>query len=123
MSFARSIPFVGNPFAPVFYGSFHVQDGVTVLAGYFAVPLYSRIYHSIWLGFCLIMAVIFPIGAIIGPVSSSPPMPQWQARLFLGLGPAFMVLLFILYVKSSKWFARNDIPFITERTQRVLQPE
>lgn len=123
LSLARFIPFVGNPFISVFYGSFQVQDGVTVLTGYFAFPLSLRIYHSIWLGFCLIMAVVFPIAAIIGPVSSSPPMPQWQARLFLGLAPAFMMLFAILYIKCSKWFARNDIPFITERIQRVLQSE
>lgn len=125
---ARFIPFVSNPFAPVFHGSFQVREGATVLEGYFALPLYSRIFHACWLGFCLIMAVILLIGAIIGPVSSPPPLPQWQSRLILGLGPAFMILLFVLYVKASKWFARNAIPFIAIpfiaiRIQRVLQAE
>lgn len=123
VSLARFIPFTSNPFIPVFYGSFQVHDSVTVLEGYFAVPLYSRIYHSIWLGFCLIMAVIFPVAELIGPVSSSPPMPQWQARLCFGLAPTVIVLLFVLYVKLCKWFARNDISFVAERVQRVLQPE
>jgi hypothetical protein len=121
VSLARFIPFVGNPFAPVFYGSFQVRDGVTVLEGHFAFPLYSRIYHAIGLGFCLIMAVICPITAFINPVSSSPPMPQWQAKLFLGLLPSVMVLFFVFYIKLSKWFARNDIPFITNRVQDVFQ--
>lgn len=123
VSLARFIPFVGNCFAPVFYGSFWVRDGVTVLEGYFALSLLSRIYHSVWLGSCLLMAVVFPMAASSGPVSSSPPIPQWQARLIFGLLPALMVLLFVLYVKVCKWFARNDTTFIIERVQSILQPE
>ena len=123
VTLARFIPFVGNPFAPIFYGSFQVRDGATVLEGYFALPLYSRIYHSVWLGLCLLAAVTFPIAALTGTVSGASPLPQWEAKLFFGLAPAVMLLFFVFYVKTSMWFARHDTAFIAEKVQRVLQSE
>ncbi len=100
-----------------------MRDGVTVLEGHYAFSLHSRIYHSIFMVFFLLMAIVFPVAAIFHPVYTSPPMPQWKAKLFFSVFPFAMLVFFVLYVKVSKWFARNDLAFICERIQGAFQPE
>lgn len=116
----RVIPFVGNSFAPVFYGSFEERDGETVLDGYYAMSLFVRIFNGLWFGFCLCMVPLFLGSAIFARTFNWPPMPQWEARLIFGFWPIGMLLISVIFVRLGKWFARNDTVFIEERLRAAL---
>ncbi len=115
----RVIPFVGNSYAPVFYGSFVERNGATVLQGYFAISLFDRIFHGVWLGFCLLFIPLFLAASLFGKVSPSSPTHTRELLLF-GLAPIGMLLIFVAFVQLGKWFARNDAAWIEEHMTKVL---
>jgi hypothetical protein len=119
----RVRPFVGNSCIPVFYGAFHVRDGVTALEGIFSMQRSNRTGAALWFGFIALMAIIFPIAALSGPLITSSPMPQWQAKLEFALTPLGLLIFGVLTVKVCKWFARTDVEFISKRVQATLHPD
>ncbi len=115
----RVIPFVGNSFAPVFYGSFREHDGITMLEGYFAMHRSTSLFLSVGLGFLCFMSLLFVVGAVVGHVPVSSPVPRWQGLIY-SLLPIGMMLYMIALTKVGKWFARNDEAFIEQRIYAVL---
>ena len=100
----RVIPMVGNSFKPFFTGRFEVRDGVTLLAGQFGMLIWAKVFMTFWFG----LMSLFAVGMLLGGLK--PPAPQatlfvWQPFLMLGAGVAL--------VSVGKWFARNDVAWLS----------
>lgn len=100
----RVIPMVGNSFKPFFAGRFEVHDGVTVLAGRFGMLIWAKVFMSFWFG----LMSLFAVGVLLGglkPQGSQATFFIWQPFLMLGGGVAL--------VWVGKWFARNDVAWLS----------
>jgi hypothetical protein len=107
----RVIPMVGNSFKPFFVGRFEVRDGVTVLTGRFSLLTIVKVFMTFWLG----MAFVFAGGMLLGNFSSPNPVPP-----FLAFQPFLMVGLGIALVAAGKWFARNDVAWLSNVIEGAL---
>jgi hypothetical protein len=107
----RVIPMVRNSFNPFFTGHFETRDGRTVLTGHFAMSVYTRIFMTLWLA----MATAFTVELFAGDVRSTNGTTAW---------PPLVTLLFpvggIGFVLLAKWFARNDVPWLSAVITRAL---
>lgn len=100
----RVIPMVGNSFKPFFTGRFEVRDGVTVLAGRFGMLMGAKVFMTLW--FALTGA--FAVGTLFGGLKPQGPQATffvWQPFLMLAGGLAL--------VWVGKWFARNDVAWLS----------
>jgi hypothetical protein len=100
----RVIPMVGNSFKPFFTGRFEVRDGVTVLAGRFGMLVWAKVFMTFWLG----LMGLFAVGVLLGGLKPQGPRATfflWQPFLMLGFGVAL--------VWVGKWFARNDVAWLS----------
>jgi hypothetical protein len=107
----RVVPMVGNSFKPFFIGHFEVRDGVTVLIGRFGLLTIVKIFMTFWLG----MAFVFAGGMLLGKFSSPNPVP-----LFLAFQPFLMLGFGITLVAVGKWFARNDVAWLSRVIEGAL---
>ena len=107
----RVIPMVRNSFKPFFTGHFETRDGRTVLTGHFAIPIAARIFMVIW----LTMATLFTLAVLAGDRRSAHENPAWLP-LFALLFPAAGIGLIVL----GKWFARNDVTWLSDVMTRAL---
>jgi len=100
----RVIPMVGNSFKPFFTGRFEVRDGVTVLAGRFGMMMWAKVFMTFWFG----LTSLFAVGVLLGGLRPQGPQAtffMWQPFLMLGGG--------IAIVWVGKWFARNDVAWLS----------
>jgi hypothetical protein len=107
----RVIPMVRNSFKPFFTGHFETRDGRTVLTGHFAIPTAARIFMVIWLA----MATLFSVAFLAGDLRSANGTPA-SLPLFAFLFPAAGIGLIVL----GKWFARNDVAWLSDVMTRAL---
>jgi hypothetical protein len=107
----RVIPMVGNSFKPFFIGRFEIQEGVTVLTGRFSLLTIIKVFMTFWLG----MAFVFAGGTLLGNFSSPNPVPP-----FLAFQPFLMLGFGIALVAVGKWFARNDVAWLSNVIERAL---
>jgi hypothetical protein len=107
----RVIPMVRNSFKPFFTGHFETRDGRTILTGHFAIPMSARIFMVIWLA----MATLFSVAFLAGDLRSANSTPAWLP-LFGLLFPAAGIGLIVL----GKWFARNDVAWLSDVMTRAL---
>jgi hypothetical protein len=107
----RVIPMVGNSFKPFFSGRFEIREGVTVLAGRFSLLTIVKVFMTFWLG----MAFVFAGGMLLGHFSSPNPAPP-----FLAFQPFLMLGFGIAVVAVGKWFARNDVAWLSSVIERAL---
>jgi hypothetical protein len=111
VSLQRVIPMVGNSFKPFFVGAFEVVNGRVVLAGRFTMIWFAKAFMTFWFGFILLWTVLAGVSVIAHPQAG-----QWQLPLF-GLG---MAAVGVAMVRAGKWFARNDVAWLSERIQAAL---
>jgi hypothetical protein len=107
----RVIPMMSNGFKPFFIGRFEVRDGVTVLFGRFTMALFAKIFMSFWFGMLLAIAG----GIWLGTGHSAKPVPRlvlFQPLLMVGFG--------IVLVAVGKWFARNDVAWLSSVIEGAL---
>ncbi len=110
----RTIPFVHNSGKPVFVGSFEPVGNQTVLVGRFALHWAVRAFLSFWFGFCLLWtALVVAIEILIGLGD------RWWFPL-AGLG---MFMAEALLLRVSKWWARNDIAWLSGVISRALSAD
>jgi hypothetical protein len=107
----RVVPMVGNSFKPFFIGRFEIRDGVTVLVGRFSLLTIVKVFMTFWLG----MAFVFAGGMLLGNFSSPNPVPP-----FLAFQPFLMLGFGIALVAAGKWFARNDVAWLSNVIERAL---
>jgi hypothetical protein len=107
----RVIPMVRNSFKPCFTGHFETRDGRTVLTGHFAIPMSARIFMVIWLAMATLFTVAFLAGDLRSPNGTPASLP-----LFGLLFPAAGIGLIVL----GKWFARNDVAWLSDVMTRAL---
>jgi hypothetical protein len=107
----RVIPMIRNSFKPFFVGRFEVRDGVTVLSGRFTMALFAKIFMSFWFGMLLAIGG----GIWVGTSHSANTAP----RLFL-LQPFLMVAFGVVLIAVGKWFARNDVAWLSSVIEGAL---
>jgi hypothetical protein len=101
----RVIPMVGNSFKPFFIGHFEVRGEVTVLIGKFTMLPLVKVFMSFWFGIC---------GLFAGAVLLGGFKPQGPNATFFLLQPLLMIGGGIALVAAGKWFARNDVAWLSE---------
>ena len=99
----RVIPMIQNSFKPFYVGRFESRDGVTVLTGRFGMSMFVKIFMTFWLG----MVTFIGAGLVLG-TSWKTANSAWVA-----LGPLFMLAAGLGLVVLGKWFARNDVAWLT----------
>jgi hypothetical protein len=103
VSIQRVIPLVRNSWKPFFIGSFKTHGDRTVLEGRFTFSTWVKVFMSVWFGFTAIWTVLVTIAVIAHPV----------AEFWLPLFGAGLFCVGILMVLTGKWFARNDIAWLS----------
>ncbi|QYF94903.1 hypothetical protein KY495_06910 [Massilia sp. PAMC28688] len=106
----RVIPFVGNAWKPFFYGTFTAGEAGAVLEGAFKFSAFTRIFMSIWFGFILFWTLL----ATVAILQNSP------ADLWFPLAGVGMFAAGVAMVRVGKWFARNDVAWLTQLIAQEL---
>jgi hypothetical protein len=107
----RVIPVVSNSFKPFFIGHFEVRDGVTVLVGKFTMLPLVKVFMSFW--FCM-------LGLFTGAVLLDGFKLRGPNATFILLQPFLMIGGGIALVAAGKWFARNDVAWLSELIAMAL---
>ena len=108
----RVIPMISNSFKPFFMGHFEVRGEVTLLIGKFTMLPFVKVFMSFWLGMCGLYA-----GTVLlfGFKSPAPNATLFLAQPFLMIGAG------IALVAAGKWFARNDVAWLSEFIATALR--
>ncbi|MBS2020919.1 MAG: hypothetical protein JST92_00800 [Deltaproteobacteria bacterium] len=104
----RFVPMVGNNMSPYFFGRFVVRGSAVWLTGRFALPLWSRLFLSLFL------AAVTAGGLFVS--LAGPPGAALQVAPRVPLGVGFCLSIAAL----GKWVARNDIPWLTQQMNAAL---
>ena len=107
----RVPPMVRNSFKPFFVGRFESRDGVTLLTGRFGMSLFTKIFMTLWLA----MVALFGVGFLVGSLSATARYPRPVV-----MGPFLMLIAGLGLVALGKWFARNDVAWLTGVIGRAL---
>jgi len=100
----RVIPFVGNSYKPFFVGHFEQTERGSVLIGRFTMHWTVKVFNTFWFGFCLLWTALATVASVLKPSDT------WYFPLF-GVG---MLLVGTLMVQVGKWFARNDVAWLSD---------
>lgn len=107
----RVIPFVNNSFKPFFIGSFQSSGGKTVLTGHFRLHRLTTIFMTILFGG---LGMISIIGGFFGILLTALSSANDLRGLLFILACAAMFAAGILLAYISKWFARNDVAWLSQ---------
>ena len=111
VSLQRSIPFVGNSFKPFFIGRFEQSERGTFLIGHFTMHWLVKTFMTFWFGFIVLWTVLALVGVLL-----SHQTDAWSFPAF-GTG---MLIFGVLLVQVGKWFARNDIAWLSDVINSAL---
>ena len=100
----RVIPMVGNSFKPFFIGRFETRDDGVYLAGKFSMLLFVKAFMTVWFGACLAFTFL---PAIV--TYRTHGAPWWFSLGSLGMFGAGLG-----FVALCKWFARNDVAWLSD---------
>lgn len=100
----RVIPLVGNIWKPFFYGSFSAAGTGAVLEGAFKFSALTRVFMSIWFGFVAFWTVLATIAVL-----AKSPSDLWFPLFGVGMFAAGIAM-----VRAGKWFARNDVAWLSQ---------
>ncbi len=109
----RVIPFVGNSYKPYFIGKFEQTPEGTKLTGQFTMHRLVKVFNTIWFGF----GVFWTVLATFAVARTWPK--QWYFPFF-GVG---LLLAGVAFMRLGKWFARNDIAWLSGVIQSALRGE
>ena len=112
VSLQRVIPFVQNSFKPFFIGSFVRQGDHVVLSGKYTMHGVTKAFLSFCFGFIVLWTCLATVPLVTGNVRT------WWFPL-AGIG---MFTVTIGFVLLGKWFARNDVAWLSKRIQTALTP-
>jgi hypothetical protein len=98
----RAIPMMNNGFKPYFFGRFETRGSDVYLTGKFTMLPFARIFMTFWLGMTLVFGTV-------AAVSNWDRGAGWRALpMFFG-----MTGLGIAFIWVAKWFARNDVAWLS----------
>jgi hypothetical protein len=106
----RVRPFIRNDFKPQFVGHFVQSDGRVLLVGRFTMRRWTKIFMSIWLGFCL----LWTAGATVATLA------QRDTPGILPLAGLGMFAFGSLLVSVGKSWARSDVLWLSEVIRKAL---
>ena len=106
----RVIPLVGNAWKPFFYGSFSAAGTGVVLEGAFKFSAFTRVFMSIWFGFVAVWTLL-----ATATVHTKSPSDCWFPLFGVGMFAAGIAM-----VHAGKWFARNDVAWLTQVIVQAL---
>jgi hypothetical protein len=107
----RVIPLVGNAWKPFFYGAFSAAETGAVLEGAFKFSTFTRVFMSIWFGFIAFWTLL-ATAAVLSKLPSDFWFPLFGVAMFAaGIG----------MVRVGKWFARNDIAWLSQLIVQALE--
>jgi hypothetical protein len=106
----RVIPLVGNAWKPFFYGSFVAAGAGSVLEGTFKFSTFTRVFMSIWFGFVAFWTLL-----ATATVLTKSPSDFWFPLFGVGMFAAGIAM-----VRAGKWFARNDVAWLTQLIAQAL---
>lgn len=101
-----------NAFKPFYIGRFRQVNGRVVLTGRFTPALATKVFMTLWLGFCLLLAML-----AVRPLWQGGSVP-WQP-LLAGTG---LFAAGVAAVVLCKRLARADIPWLSAVIQDALAP-
>jgi hypothetical protein len=107
----RVIPLVGNSFKPFFIGRFEVRNGAVYLSGRFTTLAFTKVFMTFWLAAVALAAIAFVVRAV-------------ETRGAQSAGALATLGMFaggVLVVALGKWFARNDVPWLSSVIRAALQ--
>jgi hypothetical protein len=110
VSLVRVRPFIRNDFKPQFVGHFIEVDGIVTLAGKFSMRLWTKVFMSFWLGFCLLWTLGTSLAVLFQPDSPG----------FLPLAGLGMCAFGVILVQAGKTWARADIDWLSEIIQSSI---
>jgi hypothetical protein len=110
VSLQRSIPFVQNSFKPFFVGRFETSGNGVVLVGQFSMHWSTKAFMVFWFGFCVLWTVLATSAVL------SKPSVDW----FFPLAGVGMVTAGTVLVLLGKWFARNDVQWLSRVLNEAL---
>ncbi len=111
----RVIPMVQNSFKPFYTGRFETRDGVTVLTGHFGMSKFTKIFMTFWLVLVASVSAGFLLDALKS--TTSAPAGTVIGPLFL---PLFMLAAGLGLIALGKWFARNDVAWLSAIIAQAL---
>ena len=112
VSIQRVIPLVRNSWKPFFIGSFKTLQDRTVLAGQFTFSPWAKVFMSVWFG-CIAIWIVLATAAVVSHPAADFWFPLFGIALF-GVG--------IVMVLMGKWFARNDIAWLSRVISEATCP-
>lgn len=113
------LPFTNKLMTPWYVGSFRQENGRTVLSGYFALPLTTRIFAIIWFGGLF----SFPLIAVFAVITSNAAFTACDVVLgfvFFSIGAFLIAMIGVLIMKFSLSLHKNDIPRISQAIKEAL---
>jgi hypothetical protein len=113
----RVIPLVGNSFKPFFHGSFELVGGHVRLTGRFGFHPLVKVFMTFWFGF-VVLWILFVTAHTIARLFDGKPCLWWLP--FAGVG---MFLAGLGLVAVGKWFARNDVRWLSTVIREALSRE
>ncbi len=102
----RVIPMVGNSFKPFFIGRFELRGDGVYLTGRFTMLGLVKVFMTVWFGFLLAAGIVAVATEQVSPM--------------LILGDLGMLGAGIALVALGKWFARNDIAWLSNVIRTAL---
>lgn len=110
VSIQRVIPLMRNSWKPFFIGSFRSVGTKILLSGHFTYAPSVKIFMSFWFGFLAIWTVL-AAGALFAGAADAYWLPLFGVAMFAaGIG----------MVRIGKWFARNDVAWLSRVISEAL---
>lgn len=106
----RVIPLFGNGWKPFFYGSFSATETGSVLEGAFKLSVFARVFTSIWFGFIAFWTLL-----ATSIVLTKSPSELWFPLFGVGMFAAGIGMVLV-----GKWFAKNDVAWLTQLIVQTL---
>jgi len=111
VSLQRVIPMVQNSFKPFFRGQFVERRGKVILTGRFTLHWAVKIFMAVWFSGVLLACLGIAAALLTGRATPNPSL----------LIPFGMVIFGIVLVGSGRWFARNDVAWLSKVIQGALR--
>lgn len=114
VSLQRVIPFAGNSFKPFFVGRFEPAGTGCRLVGHFTMKTDVKVFFTLWCGVFLLQIVM------AGAAESSSATSEEGYPTAVGIG---MLVFGLLLVLTGKWFARNDMGWLSDVIETALSAD
>lgn len=113
VSLQRVVPMIWNSCKPFYVGRFTNLNGQVVLEGVFTLSNSTKVLMTIWFTFVLLWTLL-----TLGLLFKQDPQAWWFPIFGVALFCAGAVLVLV-----ARWFARNDVAWLSRFIQGTLSPQ